>query len=76
MLNTQIIERMTELHLSQAQLARKSGLSVQMVNCLVKGTRGKRMSLETERKLRKGLRVNESFFRRILCNSEKPSTND
>lgn len=54
--------RMDELHLSQADLARRSGLSTGHVSDLVNGKRGKRISADTAGRLASALKVSPKFF--------------
>ena len=62
MLPEKIRERAEELGLNQTALARRSGLSVQYINALWNGKHAGRLSLETIKKLKKGLRVGYNFF--------------
>ncbi|NJK46502.1 MAG: helix-turn-helix transcriptional regulator [Pleurocapsa sp. SU_196_0] len=61
-MHEKIEQRMKELGINRSELARASELSPSYITHLLKGQRGKRMGVETARKLSKGLRVNVTFF--------------
>lgn len=54
--------RLDELGMSQADLARKSGLSTGYVSNIVNGQRGKRVSAETAHRLARALRVRPTYI--------------
>lgn len=62
MLGERIRSRMQELGISQADVARRSGLSTGHVSDLVNGKRGERISAPTVARLSSALRVRPSFF--------------
>lgn len=63
MIGTKITDRMGEIGIkSQTELAQKSGLSVQYISDLIHDKRGQRMSVRTQEKLIKALRVKPIFF--------------
>jgi transcriptional regulator with XRE-family HTH domain len=57
-----IKSRLDELHMSQAELCRQTGLSTGYVADLVNGNRGKRLSVLTASRLSKALKVPTTFF--------------
>jgi len=61
-LGERVKARLAELGMSQADLARRSGLSTGYVCNLVNGQRGKRISVETAQKLAGALRVRPSYL--------------
>jgi transcriptional regulator with XRE-family HTH domain len=63
MLGARIEQRMAELGIStQTELARRAELSPAHVHALIRGTRGKRVSLAVVMKLSRALRVPQKFF--------------
>lgn len=64
MLGDRIQARMQQLGMSQADVARRAGLSSGHVSDLVTGNKGKRVSAETVEKLARALKVSPSFFLR------------
>lgn len=63
MLGPRIEQRMQELGIkTQTDLAERAGLSVQHVNALIRGSRGRRLGHATVQKLSKALRVKPIFF--------------
>lgn len=54
--------RLGELRYTQADLVAKTGLSSAYISELLNGKRGRRMSRSTSVKLRRALRVRDSFF--------------
>ena len=63
MLGPRIEQRLQELGIkTQTDLAKRAGLSVQHVNGLIRGSRGKRLGHTTAQKLSKALRVKPIFF--------------
>lgn len=65
MLANLIVERMQKLGLNQRDLARRSGLSPQYISDLIASRRGKRLSVTTQAKLAKGLKI--SIYRVASC---------
>ncbi len=64
MLGERINTRMQQLGLSQADVARRAGLSSGHISDLIAGHRGKRVAATTVEKLAKALRVSPAFFYR------------
>lgn len=62
MLGDRIQTRMRQLGLSQADVARRAGLSSGHMSDLVAGHKGKRVSAETVEKLACALKVTPAFF--------------
>ncbi|OWL96558.1 hypothetical protein CBQ26_09275 [Deinococcus indicus] len=63
MLGPRIEQRMQELGIrTQTDLAERAGLSVQHINALIRGSRGRRLGHTTVQKLSKALRVKPIFF--------------
>lgn len=62
MLSEKIRSRMAELGISQAELARRSGLTTSHISYLVRGERGQRLDRNTVTRLCKGLDVKVNFF--------------
>ncbi len=62
MLHDRVLVRMKELGISGAELARRAGVSAAFVSQILNEKRGKRLSLDSARKLAKGLRVKQNFF--------------
>lgn len=65
MLGDRIQARMEKLGMSQADVARRAGLSSGHVSDLVTGQKGKRVSAETVEKLARALKVSPTFFYRV-----------
>lgn len=77
MLGPKIEQRMLELGIkSQTDLAEKAGLSVQYVNGIIRGNRGKRLSHTTAKALAKALRVRPIFFDMDSANAQKEQRNN
>jgi len=63
MLGTRIETRMAELGIkTQTELARRAQISPSSAHALIRGTRGKRLSITMVQKLSKALRVPQKFF--------------
>lgn len=62
MLGDRIQARMTQLGLSQADVAKRAGLSSGHLSDLVAGRKGKRVSAATVEKLSRALKVKPEFF--------------
>lgn len=62
MIGPKIQKRLDELGITQADLARRSGLTTGHVSSLVTGKRGKRLSVGTLYALSKALGVSADFF--------------
>lgn len=61
-LGERVRARLAELGMSQADLARRSGLSTGYVCNIVNGQRGKRVSIETAQRLAGALRVRPAYL--------------
>lgn len=69
--------RMKELGIeTQVELARRSGLSYQAVNSILRGKRGKRIEARTVRLLATALQVSPIFFLEDSSNEEKGDLSD
>lgn len=76
MLGPKIENRMAELGIeTQTALADKAGLSVQYVNALIRGKRGKRMGADAQIRLARALRVKPIFFALDSSDVEKRALN-
>lgn len=61
-LSERLRARLKELGMSQAQLSRKSGLSVSYISQLSNGHRGRRTSATTVHRLARALKVRPDYF--------------